>query len=755
MKTTADLIIRLRWVIISLFIIITVVFALQIPRAQIDSNVKNMLPLDMPSRVLTDRIEDLFGGTEMIMIMLVTDDVLNPETLKRVKTLTRKMKRVEGVEKVLSLFELKNIRGEEGAMIVDPAVDVIPRSDEEREILRREIRDNDIVFGNVVAKDFSATAVIGLLDTEVSDVFIVKEATRIAAETPGSEETVIGGLPLVRVSVSKDIQGDLRRLMPFALIIMLVFLFISFKQLRGVLLPFIVVVMSILFCIGLMPVLGWKIMIITSTLPVILIAVANDYGIHLIARYQEINTAGSGLGKKELAKDVFRSLSKPILAAGLTTVAGMLCLMGHVLIPARQLGILAAVGITFALGASLLFLPALLSFLPIAKPVVITGGANRKTRLLERLLVFFGRTISSFPRTIVAVIVILTIISAAGIFLVEVDTNPSNYYSGESPVVKADKLANDKFGGSTSISVIYQGDIKDPVIMHRIEGLEDDLRELPEVGNTVSIARTVRQMSRALNDEGDSLYNRIPNDRNAIAQYFMLYSMSGDPDDFEKLVDFPYEHAQLTARIKEISSREINRVVDYVRDMTSGDENVEAVGGFATILGELAELIVRGQVISLCIALVVVSLLIMILFRSVTAGLISIIPLGISMVILFGLMGFFGIELNIATALMSSIMIGVGIDYTIHFLWRYREERKTGLDPQTGVKQTLTTTGRGIVFNAFSVIVGFTALMISNFIPVRFFGFLVIVSIGSCLMGALILIPSLCLVFKPKFLEPK
>jgi hypothetical protein len=100
-------------------------------------------------------------------------------------------------------------------------------------------------------------------------------------------------------------------------------------------------------------------------------------------------------------------------------------------------------------------------------------------------------------------------------------------------------------------------------------------------------------------------------------------------------------------------------------------------------------------------------------------------------------------------------MIGVGVDYTIHYLWRYREERQNGLDPREAAKKTLATTGRGIVFNALSVMVGFLVLFTSSFIPVRFFGFLVVVSISACLMGALILIPSLCIVFKPKFLEPK
>ncbi len=755
MKRTSELIVKLRWFIMCFFIVVSAIFGLQIRKAEIDPAMKTQLPPDMPSRVITDKIDELFGGTEMIMIMLKSEDVLNPETLKRTKALTQKMKRVRGIDKVLSLFELKSIKGEEGAMIVDPAVKRIPETQEQRERLRQDIRENDMVYGNVVSEDFTATAVIGLVETDVSDDFIVSEANRIVRETTGDEEILIGGLPNVRKHVSEDIQSDVRRLMPVGLLIMLVFLFISFRQLRGVLLPFFVVVMSILFAVGLIPLLGWKIYMVTILLPIMLIAIANDYGIHLIARYQEDNVGGSGITKGQLARGIFESLYKPIILTGLTTIAGMLCLMSHIIVPAEQLGILSSAGILFALLASLFFIPAMLSIIPKAKPITHNPGQTARVLLLDRMLAFLGGFVAQKPRGIIIFMALLTIASAVGIFFVEVDTNPNNYYFRDSPIVRANDLANEKFGGSTNISVVVQSDIKSPEIMRKIDRIERELRDMQDIGNTVSIARALRQMSRALNDEDERWYDKIPDTRNAIAQYLELYSMSGDPEDFEKLVDFPYEHAQITARINEVSSKKINGVLNRVRDMTRDDEDVEFVGGFATILGELATMIVRGQLISLFAAVAIVGLFIMIMFRSIVAGILSCMPLALSITILFGSMGYFGIELNIPTAMLSSIMIGVGVDYTIHFLWRYREERRGGLEPIEGVRRTLTTSGRGIIFNALSVIVGFAVLLISNFLPVRFFGFLVVVSIGACLVGALVLVPSLCIVLRPRFLEPK
>jgi hypothetical protein len=753
MSRIAKNIVRFRWLIIVCFVAVALFFGSRIPQAEIESDMKAMLPPDLESRINTDRIDELFGGTDMLMVILKSEDVLDPQTLLRTKEISKQMKRVKGVDKVLSLFELKNIKGEEGAMIVEPAVKRIPKTEAQKELLRNEIAENDIVFGSVVSKDFTLTAVIALLKTEVSDTEIVKEFQELVAQNPGDEEVVIGGLPATRVQVTKSIRTDFRRLLPLGILIMLVFLFFCFKQLRGVLLPFLVVIMSVLFAMGLIPLFGWRIHVITILVPIMLIAIANDYGIHLIAKYQEYNHDGNPYSNKELAMKIFNSLSKPVILTGLTTTAGMLCLLGHVIIPSRQLSVLASFGILFALAASLLFIPAVVSMLPKSKPILLSK--NNKKPFLEKMLTVFGDLVTSRPRTIIVFTFVSALIISVGIFFVIVDTDPNKYFPDDHPIAYSGRLVNDNLGGAQNISVVFQGDIKDPGIMDKIDTIEHELNEMPEVGNTTSIARVVRQMSRALNDPEEEGYDKIPDNRNAVAQYFELYSMSGDPDDFEKLVDFPYEHALLTARLNTASTKKMDAVIDRIKQRSENDPDVKLVGGFGSILSELAHKVVDGQLLSLGLAIFVVGVLLMILFRSVTAGLISAIPLAVSVTTLFGLMGIFRIELNVATAMLSSIMIGVGVDYTIHYLWRFREERQKGLDLQAAAKKTLTTTGRGIVFNALSVMVGFIVLFTSSFIPVRFFGFLVVVSISSCLMGALILIPAMCIVIKPKFLEPR
>jgi hypothetical protein len=317
-------------------------------------------------------------------------------------------------------------------------------------------------------------------------------------------------------------------------------------------------------------------------------------------------------------------------------------------------------------------------------------------------------------------------------------------------------MVNRYFGGNTSISVAAEGDIKNPDILRHIDDLERSLEAQPNVGTATSLARVIRRMNKVMNDD-DPAFDRIPDTRDAVAQYLLLYSMSGDPDDFDRLVDFPYEHAQVAARINTTSMKGISEVVRFTEDYIKKDPDspFTIMGGHGVMFTRMTEIIVNGQIMSLLASLLVITTLMTILFRSPTAGLLAFLTLGLAMALLFGLMGYLGIDLDVATSMLSAIMIGVGVDYTIHYFWRYRIERAAGKDPADAVVVTLTTVGRGIVFNALSVVVGFAVLFASAFMPVKFFGFLVVVSISACLMGALVLLPAITLVFRPRFLEPK
>jgi len=749
------------WIIIIIFFLITAAAAFQLQNIELDTAIKSLIPEHMPSRSRIEGIESIFGGTEMVMITVEADDVLDSEVLEKVKYISESLEKIREIDKVNSLFTLSDIEGRDNQLLIETAVREIPRTAEEKAALKKRLLSNELVIGNAVSKDFKAISIGAVLKEDAPDSVVLAKIDQVISEAdnkyPDQSRLMKAGLPIIRALNAELMKHDMRLLMPIGLLIMLIFLFLAFKQLRGVFLPFLVVIMSIIFSLALLPLFGWKFQLTTIILPIIMIAVTNDYGIHIIAAYQELalDEEGEKSGPrnieldKKITEQSVNNLGLPVIAAGITTMIGLLALISHIIIPARQLGVLAAAGIAFSLMASILFIPAVLSLLKVATPL---KKSTEDQGVLEKILHKTANLVIKFPKKIMITALIILIMVSSGIFFLKIDTNPMSFYEKDSEIVRATELVNNKFGGANTISIVAEGDLLDPEIMQKISEFEKDIADYETIGEVTAVSKIMRKMNEELHN-GDENFDKIPDSRNALAQYFLLFSMSGDLD---KLVDFNRQHALITARMPTNSTDQISQTVHFLREESRKESSsiFTMVGGFGDLLSEMVNAVIRGQVLSLLISIILVALVVMILFRSFTAGLYSILPLLTAVISLFGLMGYLGIELNMITAMLSSIMIGVGVDYTIHFLWRYRKERKS-LKAKEAVLKTLLTSGRGIVFNALSVIVGFSVLLISGFLPVKFFAFLVTVSVGSCLIGSLVILPALVLIFKPAFLEVK
>jgi hypothetical protein len=750
MEKLSRFVIKWKWLFIIVFLIAAVCMGIQLKNIHFNPDMLTYLPDDMPARANQKKIEELFGGTDMVMVVLKTDDIVNAETLKRVREISHEMKKIKGIEKVMSLFDTKQVRNEDDAMIVDPAVKKIPKSSKEIQEIKEELSANDLVYGSVVSKDFTTTAVIGMLEPGIPDKSVVEPLEKLIQKIPGNEETFLGGSPYLRVQTSTSMQHDITHLLPFGILLMLLFLFVSFRQIRGVWTSSLVVFMSIFVVFGSIPLFHWDFTVVTIILPVLLLAVANDYGIHMFTHYQDDNNPGNTLTKQEISSRMMTSLGKPIIIAGLTTIAGLFCMLGHILIPAWQMGILGGIGIGFALLASLLFIPAVSATLPKIKPL---PDRKRNAVGMVKLLDTISTVVTEHPRRIVSCFIVITAIVFLGITKLSVNTNPTDLYPDGHPAKESSKIINDELGGFFPLSIVFEGDIKDPVLLQRIDKIEKTIKEMPEVGTTQSIATVTRQISRALNTPDDPDYDKIPDSYNAVSQYFELYLMSGDPDDLEKMVDFSFRKAMILIRFKELNTPIIRKVVREIKELVKDDPNVALIGGNADVFSSMDKEIVHGQFRSLGLSLLIVCIIIALAFRSLKAAFLQIVPLVFAMMFLFGIMGFTGIELNYTTALLSSIMIGVGIDYTIHLFWKYREEIRNGMEREKAVTCAITTTGRGIIYNAFSVIIGFASLLVSSFLTVRFFGLLMILIIFACLAGGLILVPAICMFLRPDFLK--
>jgi len=510
--------------------------------------------------------------------------------------------------------------------------------------------------------------------------------------------------------------------------------------------------MSSILSFGVMAILGWQISLFSILMPIMIIAIANDYGIHLIARYQELHRDTKALSMKAICKQIYSDLKRPIIITALTTIAGVLGLLTHTMIPAAQLGVLTAIGIGFALILSIWFLPALLSYFKLPKKITAT---NISKSALDQLLGRLGLWVTSYPKKIIFGAAIIGIIGTVGVFQLKVDTNVESYFVGKSEVRRATELINTKFGGSQFISVLFSGDVLSPEVLQQMYTYEKEITKDPAVGLVNSPVTLIKELSKGFYTIDEEGYNQIPETADEVYQLLEISSFGGNEEAFWHFLDYDYQNARMLISLKDGSNSASKKVLQRIDELTQNDPNVRFVAGASVTNIQLADLVVKGQVKSLIFAMVVILVLLSFVFRSYQAGLLTSLPLSFAIIVLFGLMGVLGIAVDIATALLSSIMIGIGVDYTIHFLWRFKVERGKGQSVNLAIQNTLSTSGKGIVINAFSVIIGFLPLIFSNFTPLRFFGALIVISITTCLISSLLLVPSIVLLTKPKFLEKK
>ncbi|MEA1897795.1 MAG: efflux RND transporter permease subunit, partial [Bacteroidota bacterium] len=399
-------------------------------KTSINSDLMSYLPDQMASKVNNDKIEQVFGKSDPLLIVFETDDVLNDSTLRRIQALSKEFNRMKDFDMVMSLFDSKSIKGEEGAMIVNPVIKRIPKSESRKEKLREEIITNELAYKLIVSEDFRYTMIMLNSVTKKSDAELMSAIYELLDKYPGSETILINGQPYLRAEANEKISRDFMILLPIAMVVMFVFLWISFKEKRGVLLPMSIVTISILIAMASIPLFGWQISLIGILVPVMMIAIANNYGIHFIIKYQELNAKYPDMTMKQIVKEAILYLKKPVILTGLTTIVGIAGLIAHILIPARQMGVVSAVGIAFALLLSLTFIPAMMLFFKKGK--IQKSFSERKNGFLSKILTGLAGFISKRPRQVIWIFVIFLIAVVSGVYKFKVasdfdDILPANH----------------------------------------------------------------------------------------------------------------------------------------------------------------------------------------------------------------------------------------------------------------------------------------------------------------------------------------
>jgi len=741
------------YVTIGVILIVTVGFAAFVPRLHTDTNFKNYMDKNDPTVQAMDRAEDRYGSQDLFMIAVENDDgIFNKETLTKISRMQAEFEHITGVDEVTGPLNAQVITGTEKTLNVGAAApnEEVPATAEEMAAYRARVMGSNTVRGYIVASDGKAAVISIKLKLNADDVAAAKQVVAIVEKyNTAPDHIYITGLPYMNLVLTQSMGKDLKILLPLVILVIIIVLYFSFWSLRGVILPLLVVSLSAVWTLGLMGMFNVPITIISFILPVILMAIGIAYCIHVLNKYHEEIAAGAD--RRTAVIETGLHMVSPVSMAGLTTVAGFFSLLNSFLIPQRQFGVFTGLGVLAAMLLSLVLIPALLAALkvPMRK---IHGNSNG---ILTRVLSGFERMIIRRRLVVITVSLLLFGVFLASLPMLRVETSEKEFLGADSPVVQGMDVMDRHFSGSEQVMIDIdtgkRDGLKDPAVLNQVDALQEFLKS-KGVKKTISIADMVAEMNQKFHAD-DPAYYVIPEDRKLVSQLLLLFTFQGGDMGNMALGDFSAGEV-MGLYPSDGSSQQVklaHEVQNYLDTHFTGTVHAQMVGA-TKVSSSMYSRIAMSQITSLGTSILASWLIVSLLFGSVIAGLISLIPIAFTVVINFGVMAYSGTPLDMSTLMVSSIAIGIGIDYAIHFISRFRREMQSGESAESALQTTIQTTGRGIAYNALALALGFAVLLFSSFKGTSNFGLLIAMTMVISALSAFTIIPAILVTWKPRFL---
>ena len=777
LRRYAEFVIRHRlWVMLAI-LAVTVFLASRVMSLKIDMDPDIWSPQEHPYFQTTKAIEQIFGGRNVTVIGIVpkTGDIYRPEVLAKIQHIQEGLEAMpEAIRhNILSLAarKIKYIKGTREGMEVRPMMDTIPQSPKEMAHLKAAVADSPMYLNTLVSADGKSAAVIADFNISKDDPRYTPlyESIRkvVDPERDSQVDVYMGGVP-VALAWFEFHMAKMPLLFGIALLIIMAIQYWSFRSFQGMLLPIATALLSVIWGLGLMGLFGIHMDGMNTTTPILIMAVAAGHAIQILKRYYEEYHRLRGERREAAASELSRaaiveSLSQigPVmLAAGLIAVITFYSLITAEISVVRHFGMFAGSGILGALILEMTLIPVVRSYLP--APKAREAERERRKGVLDRALAWLADMLAGGRAPWLLGVGLVFIAAAfAGVLMLRADNSLKRYNSEHSEVRQDDAALNAHFAGTGSIIFLIEGkeqdSIKDPKVLQGMAALQTFLEGEPQVGKTQSLADLVRRMNQAMHND-DPAYNVVPDRRDLLAQYLFLYSMSGDPQDFDNVVDNDYQKAVIWVYLKDDSTAYAEalyqRALPVIQKNFPPNVTVRIGGELPNVIAVNSSL-TRGKFENMAQMALVVFALSALVLRSFVGGLFVVTPLLLIILANFGLMGWLGVPLDMGTAMTAAMAIGIGADYELYLLFRFREELKRTGDLSAATRNSLLTSGKAIVFVALSVAGGYSVLLFSDFGFYIRLAVMVITTMLVSAVSALVFLRAMMMLFKPRFVFGK
>ena len=713
----------------------TLFFGNEIRSLKIDADILRSLPDEDPDARLLKKIGENFGGNNMGVIILETNNIYQTSVLEHIQLLTDTLANIDGITTVSSLTNIINIKGGDYGIEIGKLVDEyeMPESPKDFQILRNNILNNEMYKGSIVSEDETSTLIIFNLDNNSDVNAIAKNVIRKTEELNLPEKLYYIGSPMLLTYISDLMRDDLTNLLPLAFLVIAFILFLSFRSISGVLLPLLIAIIAIVWSLGSMAFLDIKMSMISNNIPIILLAIGSAYTIHVINRINKVSQSK----ETDVIARALAFVLIPLILAALTTIIGFVSfIFGAYLNMIVDFGIFTALGTLFASLLSIFFVPAILEV------VNYKRKKNIKQKEHSFLTNYFLKPINALlikrPKTILIFWMVLIAISIVGMSSIKRSVDIQEYFKKNNPTRLAENIMIEKFGGTKPIFVHFKGNMQSPKVLKTMIQTSEYMEKSPDVYTSMSIAKLIAEINLNItNTRG------IPNKSEQIEQLWFL--LEGN-EVLNRFVNEDLTEGIIISKFKSPDNESKKEFAKYMRAFiaTNSSEDCEIeITGMPFVDITMDQSLINSQIGSILIAILFVIILVGIILRSWISGLYASIPIIATIMLLFGFMGLTGISLNIATVLVASVALGIGIDYSIHIISHFNESYKKSQDLYASIQESILISGNAIIINVISVSAGFLILVFSEMVPLQYFGLLIALSMVSSCLGALTLLPSI------------
>ena len=603
-----------------------------------------------------------------------------------------------------------------------------------------------------------------LLDQEQADIAAVRE---ILDTFRDKAEIHLGGIPMIVSDMIDYIEHDISVFGIGVLCFMVLLLTISFRKPHWVTLPMLVCFAAGLGMVGFLGLMEWRVTVVSSNFISLLLIITLSLMVHLVVRYQELHSKAVGAAQQTLVWDTVRSKAQPAFFTAITTMVAFGSLLVSGIRPVIDFGWIMVFGVALAFILAFIMFPTTLMFLP-------PGKARPQHDLTGQITAFFATLIKKRGNTVLATYVVLMVLSVIGISSLSVENRFIDYFKESTEIYQGMITIDRKLGGTTPLDVILE---PDPSYFEFLEELAEDdfanddsagisgtsywfnifeletveeihsyLEQLPETGKVLSMATTMKLLTQINNDQ--------PLDNVSLA---VMYKRL--PDDIKQTLFSPYmsedgNQVRFAIRVFE-SDLTLQRqaLLDKIRADLSEKFALEKeqinLTGMVVLYNNMLQSLFKSQILTIGVVFLAILFMFLILFRSVKISLIAIVPNLVAAAFVLGLMGWLGIHLDIMTITIAAITIGIAVDDTIHYIHRFMEEYPKDRDYWAAVRRCHASIGKAMYYTTVTITLGFSILVLSNFLPTIYFGLLTGFAMLVALIADLTLLPLLLVKFKP------